>query len=155
MLTWTRIDRPPPPWVDAFRLASRGAIHPADGLALLAAAGHPDEELLARLVPTFGDTLGLRLGFNSGVSDPTPSSRRGYVPRDESTQNSLPSPLFAAGADRARATWRDAGREGEPRLAALAYVSLGADSEGYAHRYLRDYYSFLGDIPPSRSRPAR
>ena len=55
-------------------------------------------------------------------------------------------PLFAAGADRARAAWRDAGREGEPRLAALAYVSLGADSEGYAHRYLSDYYGFLGDI---------
>jgi hypothetical protein len=72
VLTWTRIDRPPPPWVDAFRLASRGAIHPAEGLALLAAAGHPDAELLARLVPSFGDTLGLRLGFISGVSDPTP-----------------------------------------------------------------------------------
>ena len=55
-------------------------------------------------------------------------------------------PLFAAGADRARAAWRDAGREGEPRLAALAYVALGADSEGYAHRYLSDYYGFLGDI---------
>jgi alkanesulfonate monooxygenase SsuD/methylene tetrahydromethanopterin reductase-like flavin-dependent oxidoreductase (luciferase family) len=56
------------------------------------------------------------------------------------------SALFAAGADGARAAWHDAGREGEPRLEALAYVSLGADSEGYAHRYLSDYYGFLGDI---------
>jgi alkanesulfonate monooxygenase SsuD/methylene tetrahydromethanopterin reductase-like flavin-dependent oxidoreductase (luciferase family) len=55
-------------------------------------------------------------------------------------------PLFAARADRARSAWRDAGRDGEPRLAALAYVSLGADSEGYALRYLSDYYGFLGDI---------
>jgi hypothetical protein len=46
VLTWTRIDTPPPVWVDAFRLASRGAIGPAEGLALLAAAGHPDAESL-------------------------------------------------------------------------------------------------------------
>jgi alkanesulfonate monooxygenase SsuD/methylene tetrahydromethanopterin reductase-like flavin-dependent oxidoreductase (luciferase family) len=54
--------------------------------------------------------------------------------------------VFAAGADRARAVWRDAGREGEPRLAALAYVSLGDDGEEHARRYLTDYYAFLGDI---------
>ena len=56
------------------------------------------------------------------------------------------APLFAAGADRARAAWYDVGREGEPRLAALAYVSLGDDAEGHASRYLIDYYAFLGDI---------
>ena len=55
-------------------------------------------------------------------------------------------PLFAAGADRARAAWYGAGREGEPRLAALAYVSLGDDAEVHASRYLIDYYAFLGDI---------
>jgi hypothetical protein len=37
----------------------------------LRAAGHLDADLDARLVPSYGDTLGLRLGFISGVSDPT------------------------------------------------------------------------------------
>jgi alkanesulfonate monooxygenase SsuD/methylene tetrahydromethanopterin reductase-like flavin-dependent oxidoreductase (luciferase family) len=55
-------------------------------------------------------------------------------------------PLFAAGAERARAAWHDAGREREPRLAALAYVSLGDDGAGHARGYLADYYGFLGDI---------
>ena len=72
VLTWIRLNLPVPPRVDAFRRASRGAIHPAEGLALLAAAGHPDAELRARLVPSFGHTHGLRLGFISGGRDPTP-----------------------------------------------------------------------------------
>jgi alkanesulfonate monooxygenase SsuD/methylene tetrahydromethanopterin reductase-like flavin-dependent oxidoreductase (luciferase family) len=55
-------------------------------------------------------------------------------------------PMFAASADRARTAWRDADRDGEPRLAALAYVSLGDDGEGHARRYLTDYCGFLGDI---------
>jgi alkanesulfonate monooxygenase SsuD/methylene tetrahydromethanopterin reductase-like flavin-dependent oxidoreductase (luciferase family) len=53
---------------------------------------------------------------------------------------------FAAGADRARRAWRAAGRAGEPRLAALSYVSLGADAEAHAQRYLRDYYAFTGEF---------
>lgn len=53
--------------------------------------------------------------------------------------------LFAAGADRARRAWRDADRQGEPYLAALAYVSLGEDAEGHAHAYLTRYYRFLGE----------
>jgi alkanesulfonate monooxygenase SsuD/methylene tetrahydromethanopterin reductase-like flavin-dependent oxidoreductase (luciferase family) len=54
--------------------------------------------------------------------------------------------LFAAGADRARRSWRDAGRHGEPYLAGLAYVSLGDDAEEHARRYLTHYYGFLGDF---------
>jgi alkanesulfonate monooxygenase SsuD/methylene tetrahydromethanopterin reductase-like flavin-dependent oxidoreductase (luciferase family) len=53
---------------------------------------------------------------------------------------------FAAGADRARRAWREAGRDGQPRLAALAYVSLGDDAEGHARRYLGEYYAFMGDF---------
>jgi alkanesulfonate monooxygenase SsuD/methylene tetrahydromethanopterin reductase-like flavin-dependent oxidoreductase (luciferase family) len=53
---------------------------------------------------------------------------------------------FAAGADRARRAWREAGRDGQPRLAALSYVSLGDDAEAHARRYLTDYYAFLGDF---------
>jgi alkanesulfonate monooxygenase SsuD/methylene tetrahydromethanopterin reductase-like flavin-dependent oxidoreductase (luciferase family) len=47
-------------------------------------------------------------------------------------------------ADRIRAAWRDAGREGEPRLAALMYFGLG-DDETLAHS-LRTYYGFLGEM---------
>jgi len=51
-----------------------------------------------------------------------------------------------SGAERARQAWRDAGRDGEPRIASLAYASLGPDAEEHARRYLRDYYGFLGDF---------
>ena len=54
--------------------------------------------------------------------------------------------LFSQGAQRARQAWADARRDGEPYLAALAYVSLGDDAEGHARRYLTDYYRFLGDF---------
>jgi alkanesulfonate monooxygenase SsuD/methylene tetrahydromethanopterin reductase-like flavin-dependent oxidoreductase (luciferase family) len=53
---------------------------------------------------------------------------------------------FAAGADRARRAWQEAGRDGQPRLTAIAYASLGDDAEGHARRYLGDYYSFTGDF---------
>ncbi len=53
---------------------------------------------------------------------------------------------FAAGADLARRAWREAGREAEPRLVAIAYVSLGDDAVGHARRYLGDYYSFAGEF---------
>lgn len=51
---------------------------------------------------------------------------------------------FATGAERARAAWRKAGRDGEPRLAALAYVSLGDGAAEHAERYLGDYYAVAG-----------
>ena len=53
---------------------------------------------------------------------------------------------FAAGADKARRAWHQAGRAGQPRLVAIAYVSLGDDAETQARRYLTDYYSFIGDF---------
>jgi alkanesulfonate monooxygenase SsuD/methylene tetrahydromethanopterin reductase-like flavin-dependent oxidoreductase (luciferase family) len=52
---------------------------------------------------------------------------------------------FAAGADRARKAWRDAGRDGQPRLAAIAYASLGDNADEHAKEYIGDYYSFAGD----------
>jgi alkanesulfonate monooxygenase SsuD/methylene tetrahydromethanopterin reductase-like flavin-dependent oxidoreductase (luciferase family) len=45
---------------------------------------------------------------------------------------------------RIREAWRDAGREGEPRFAALAYFGL-SDEEASAAA-LRSYYGFLGDF---------
>jgi len=53
--------------------------------------------------------------------------------------------MAAPMVDRVRAAWKEAGREGEPRLAALAYYSLGGDAEADSRAYLRDYYGFLGE----------
>jgi hypothetical protein len=53
--------------------------------------------------------------------------------------------MFAAGAARARQAWTDAGRDGEPKLGALAYACLGDDVEAHVRGYLGGYYSFLGE----------
>jgi alkanesulfonate monooxygenase SsuD/methylene tetrahydromethanopterin reductase-like flavin-dependent oxidoreductase (luciferase family) len=45
-------------------------------------------------------------------------------------------------AERVRAAWRDAGREGEPAIAALAYYGLGEDE--VSSKYIHDYYAFTG-----------
>jgi len=42
-----------------------------------------------------------------------------------------------------RDAWRDAGREGAPRILALNYFSLG-DTEERSRAYLRDYYGIFG-----------
>jgi len=47
---------------------------------------------------------------------------------------------------RVRTAWADAGRTGEPRLAALAYFSLGDDAEAASRAYLSHYYAFTGDF---------
>ena len=47
--------------------------------------------------------------------------------------------------EKVRAAWRAAGREGEPRLAALAYFSLGDDAIADSRAYLLDYYGYAGD----------
>ncbi|MFG2249905.1 LLM class flavin-dependent oxidoreductase [Spirillospora sp. NPDC048823] len=47
-------------------------------------------------------------------------------------------------AGRARKAWASAGRAGEPRLVAIAYVALGAGARERAESYLVDYYSFIG-----------
>ena len=49
-------------------------------------------------------------------------------------------------ADRVRSAWSEAGRSGEPRLAALTYYSLGDEAEEASRRYLLDYYRFIGDF---------
>jgi alkanesulfonate monooxygenase SsuD/methylene tetrahydromethanopterin reductase-like flavin-dependent oxidoreductase (luciferase family) len=41
--------------------------------------------------------------------------------------------------------WEERGRDGEPRVLALAYFSLGPDGQANADSYLRDYYAWLGD----------
>ena len=50
--------------------------------------------------------------------------------------------MFRGGAGQVRQVWRAAGREGTPRLLALAYFALGDDADRTAERYVRDYYGF-------------
>ncbi len=52
---------------------------------------------------------------------------------------------FSKAAEQVRAAWAEAGREGEPHLAGLAYFSLGEDGEHHASNYLKDYYAWLGE----------
>jgi alkanesulfonate monooxygenase SsuD/methylene tetrahydromethanopterin reductase-like flavin-dependent oxidoreductase (luciferase family) len=52
---------------------------------------------------------------------------------------------FAGGFEKLKAAWSEAGRDGEPRAAALAYYSLGPDAERNAESSLKHYYAWLGD----------
>jgi len=52
---------------------------------------------------------------------------------------------FRAGAEKAKAAWAAAGREGAPRLMALAYFALGENAAGDANASLGDYYAWLGE----------
>jgi alkanesulfonate monooxygenase SsuD/methylene tetrahydromethanopterin reductase-like flavin-dependent oxidoreductase (luciferase family) len=49
------------------------------------------------------------------------------------------------GAEKARAAWREAGREGEPHIMALVYFSLGERAEEHVRENLMDYYAWLGE----------
>ncbi len=51
--------------------------------------------------------------------------------------------MTAPMVERVRTAWRDAGRAGEPRIAALAYFGFGDDDASRAS--LRRYYAFLGE----------
>jgi alkanesulfonate monooxygenase SsuD/methylene tetrahydromethanopterin reductase-like flavin-dependent oxidoreductase (luciferase family) len=53
--------------------------------------------------------------------------------------------MMAPIAEKVRASWREAGREGEPRLVALSYFALGPGAEEGSAMYLKDYYGFLGE----------
>ena len=50
-----------------------------------------------------------------------------------------------AGIEKTRAAWHEAGREGEPRFAALCYYGLGKGARETADAELKHYYAWLGD----------
>jgi alkanesulfonate monooxygenase SsuD/methylene tetrahydromethanopterin reductase-like flavin-dependent oxidoreductase (luciferase family) len=56
---------------------------------------------------------------------------------------SMPPEVVADSFEKARAAWQEAGREGEPRLVAIAYFALGDPETGRAK--VHDYYSNMGD----------
>jgi alkanesulfonate monooxygenase SsuD/methylene tetrahydromethanopterin reductase-like flavin-dependent oxidoreductase (luciferase family) len=53
---------------------------------------------------------------------------------------------LAAGAATAKAAWKAAGRDGEPRIMSLAYFALGDRARQAADEYLHHYYGWLGEI---------
>jgi alkanesulfonate monooxygenase SsuD/methylene tetrahydromethanopterin reductase-like flavin-dependent oxidoreductase (luciferase family) len=59
------------------------------------------------------------------------------------TGGGAPPHMIAPFVERVRAAWRDAGREGSPRIVALNYFGLG-DTGEQSRGYLLDYYGFLG-----------
>jgi len=59
------------------------------------------------------------------------------------TAGGLPPQMIAPFVERVRAAWRNAGRQGAPRIVALNYFGLG-DTEAQSRGYLLDYYRFLG-----------
>ena len=72
-------------------------------------------------------------GFAPAVMDRMARWGEGYV------SGSVPAPMAAQAYDAARDAWRRAGREGAPRLVALAYFALGDSDKGRQNVY--DYYS--------------
>lgn len=52
---------------------------------------------------------------------------------------------LAADAAAVRRHWKEAGREGEPRIVVLSYYALGHDARSVAGDYLRDFYAPLGE----------
>nr|WP_269329133.1 LLM class flavin-dependent oxidoreductase [Kineosporia babensis] len=55
---------------------------------------------------------------------------------------SLPAAMVAPSFEAVRTSWKDAGREGEPRLIAVAYFALGDGEAGRAD--VHEYYSDMG-----------
>jgi alkanesulfonate monooxygenase SsuD/methylene tetrahydromethanopterin reductase-like flavin-dependent oxidoreductase (luciferase family) len=91
--------------------------------------------------PVPGGSVPLLIG---GTSDA--SVRRTIEYGTGWTSGGAPADRAAPFAQRVREAWREAGKDGEPRIAALAYFSLGDDVESASYQYLRHYYGFLGDF---------
>jgi alkanesulfonate monooxygenase SsuD/methylene tetrahydromethanopterin reductase-like flavin-dependent oxidoreductase (luciferase family) len=73
------------------------------------------------------------------------SFRRAAKLGDGWTAGGVPPDQFAGSAKAVRAAWREEGREGEPRLSALAYYGLGPTGAEDAEYDLKHYYEWLGE----------
>jgi len=71
--------------------------------------------------------------------------RRAVAWADGFTIGGAPPQMVGPVFDGVRAAWKEAGRDGEPRLAALTYFSLGGEAEADSRGYLKHYYAFLGE----------
>jgi alkanesulfonate monooxygenase SsuD/methylene tetrahydromethanopterin reductase-like flavin-dependent oxidoreductase (luciferase family) len=77
-------------------------------------------------------------GFAPAAMDRMARWGEGYI------GGSVPAPMAAPAFDAARAAWQRGGREGAPRLVALAYFALGDSDTGRQNVY--DYYSVNGEF---------
>jgi alkanesulfonate monooxygenase SsuD/methylene tetrahydromethanopterin reductase-like flavin-dependent oxidoreductase (luciferase family) len=73
------------------------------------------------------------------------SFRRAAKFGDGWTAGGLPPDAFAQAAEAMRGAWREEGREGNPRLTALAYFGLGPTGADDARHDLEHYYAWLGE----------
>jgi alkanesulfonate monooxygenase SsuD/methylene tetrahydromethanopterin reductase-like flavin-dependent oxidoreductase (luciferase family) len=62
-----------------------------------------------------------------------------------------PPERFPGELEKLQSAWSAAGREGEPRKMALGYFGLGHGARDQIHRYLMDYYAFLGEFAEQMS----
>lgn len=108
-------------------------------------AGSPEP-----VVPTVpGGTIPLLIGGGG-----EPGVRRTVQYGIGWTAGGTPPDRVAPLAARVREAWRQGGREGQPRILALAYFSLGDDVEEDSYRYLRRYYGFSGEYAEMAARSA-
>ncbi|MCL2582327.1 MAG: LLM class flavin-dependent oxidoreductase [Streptosporangiales bacterium] len=77
-------------------------------------------------------------GFAPAVMDRMARWGQGYIGA------SVPAPMAAPAFGAAREAWARAGRDGAPRLIALAYFALGDGETG--RRNVQDYYSVAPDL---------
>lgn len=75
----------------------------------------------------------------------TPAIRRTVEWGAGWTAGGVPPQMVAPFVTKVRDAWQQAGRSGEPRIAALNYFSLGDDATDASLHYLRDYYAVIGD----------
>jgi alkanesulfonate monooxygenase SsuD/methylene tetrahydromethanopterin reductase-like flavin-dependent oxidoreductase (luciferase family) len=101
-------------------------------------AGEPLVDGSAPVVPDGAQPVPIMIG---GTSDA--AVRRTVEFGIGWTAGGVPPQMVAPFVERVRASWRDAGREGSPRIVALNYFGLGGTEE-QSRRYLLDYYGFLG-----------
>jgi alkanesulfonate monooxygenase SsuD/methylene tetrahydromethanopterin reductase-like flavin-dependent oxidoreductase (luciferase family) len=92
--------------------------------------------------PPLGDLGRPKLLVGGGVDA---AFRRAAKFGDGWTAGGVPPEQFAKGAEAVRAAWGEEGREGNPRLTALAYFGLGPTGVEDAERDLGHYYAWLGD----------
>ena len=101
-------------------------------------AGEPLVDGSAPVVPDGAQPVPIMIG---GTSDA--AVRRTVEFGIGWTAGGVPPQMVAPFVERVRASWRDAGREGSPRMVALNYFGLGGTEE-QSRGYLLDYYGFLG-----------
>lgn len=90
--------------------------------------------------PVSGARVPVLIGGSSG-----PAIRRAVTWAEGFTIGGASPAQAAQVVEQVRAAWTEGDRSGEPRIAALAYYSLGAEAEQPSRGYLEHYYANLGE----------